>query len=255
MLVSDTILLLADILDKNMGKIDGIVAVVKQETREARKSGFREYYEKIEAEKDRIGAKIVEMVCIEARSRAGSRRDVENRILQAFQSNPTLVCYELSKSCINSRISAKKHNWPKHQECLAKVTTVKECLQYCLAIFAKYRSSQAMGTPHDKYVYCRIIEDCCFDKFGVDIVRLQEIADCYSEIPLSSEFLDFVAEVNLNWEPCLDSKSLYLLLTLAFALFVWGSAGVFEEELPKRSVSYLQVHSSFQALSFIPLCC
>lgn len=239
MQVSEVVLLVGEMLLCHRSRLIEIIRNAKEESRSARAKGFRAYYTELEEEHGKIQDNIMGILIMEASIRILDQDSFKDGINRAFDSDPHFLYYELSKIALKIRLLDNKLHSTRPKKYILQPENSKQCLEYCLQIFSHYRGSKAFNSNHDKYIYCRMIEDCCFDKFRVDIIRLQEIAECYSELPLSSEFLEFVAEVNLNCGSFLNSKSLYLFFALALCtLFVWWLCCVFEEELPERSVRY-----------------
>lgn len=161
------ITLIGEFLDQHYSQIMEFRASLRSNSRELRKLSFRAYYESIESEEHRL-------------------MGMQDDLLKVFLENkgvsfPTYLARvsevefkKLYTTLAGKTLSARMMNNLREEEEVTR-SQLEECLQFREQLMNRAQSSPGWDNHNLRYVLCRMIEDDCFDRFGLDEAKLMNL--------------------------------------------------------------------------------
>jgi hypothetical protein len=194
-----------EVLEESWADIKKNMRTVKAETRNIRHMGFRAYYAAIQEEAVVIEEYIMELLGNAAAKKGYDKQQFWWMMIQKYIDQSKGILLLISKLALQKKLQ----NVFRIKEGRAISTKVlEECLDFKLELVRRYRNHAASKQKDDNLVYSRIIEDCTFDKFGIEDETLHEEASYLLTLDKYKDYVEFMSTINHN-------------LSLGIEMFAW----------------------------------
>jgi hypothetical protein len=168
---------------------------IRDESREARKLGFRAYYNALERETLVMEEYIMDILGSAAKIKGLDQDEAWCKIVHQYKKAPRAFQFMIAKVALQLKLNIFLND---QNQATISSQLAEECLDFKLEMVAKYRNHAANTQAAEKYIYGRMIEDCAFDKFGIEDDTLHEAAGFLLRLDKYRDYVEFISEFNHN---------------------------------------------------------
>lgn len=204
------------VLEESWSEIKGWMSKVKSETRKSRNLGFRVYYAAIRGENEAIEDYIMDLLGNAATKKGLDKHQFWWTLVQRYLYKSPGIQFLIAKVAFQMKLQ-KMFRKPSEKTYSPK--DLENCLDFKLELLKRYQSHAASQQHEDKIVYARIMEDCAFDKFGIEDEVLHEEAACLLTLDKYRDYVEFLSTINHNFSSGIDRFAWILLLSSLSALY------------------------------------